>query len=605
MANQVDGVEFSVTVDNSGVTAANSQIIKSNDAVERSFGEIDSATSSTGAGFSKLGDNVDQLGQKMTSASSALANVIARQISLGNTITENNTVIDKNGNELTTATAALAKYAAQAQSSSDKIDAVNAAMGRMVKSTHANSSAMQNLKRNSGQVGIQIQQLVGQIQGGQNAFQAISAQAADLGIVLGAAGLGVGVALAASAIGFLTSVMSDNEESADDLIEKIKDLNKEYELTAAQAAFLAQETAKETAQNEKSASKIKKRISEIEGLISSQESMSESIKTGSEQMGRRAARQSQLESSSKTLREELVKLKAELSLLNDEKGEKKDDSAERARVSAEQRVAAIKSGLEIETQLLHDHYRTRTELELGQITEAEAARQMAQDRQIASMQAASNNKINQIKAEIIKVKELEFDSEAERSELINELRMAELTAISNFEAQKSAIEKDAADARLAVAESEAKAKRQIISDSLTNISALMNTESRKAFEIGKVAAIASATITGYDAAVTNFKKGSEIGGPLVGAAYAASSLLSTGAYISQIANTSFGSTSSSTATSTTSTTATTATASTSSESVSRTIDIAGYSSGSLYTLSGEELVNLLNEAVGDGYVINT
>ena len=45
---------------------------------------------------------------------------------------------------------------------------------------------MAGMGRGAGQAGIQIQQFVGQVQGGQSAMLALSQQGADLGIVLGA-----------------------------------------------------------------------------------------------------------------------------------------------------------------------------------------------------------------------------------------------------------------------------------------------------------------------------------------------------------------------------------------------------------------------------------
>lgn len=77
---------------------------------------------------------------------------------------------------------------------------------------------MTGFGRNAGQVGIQVQQLVGQIQGGQNAFQAFSAQAADIGIVLGAPLAGVVAAFAGALAGVLVpSLMSSKDE-----IEKLE-----------------------------------------------------------------------------------------------------------------------------------------------------------------------------------------------------------------------------------------------------------------------------------------------------------------------------------------------------------------------------------------------
>jgi hypothetical protein len=83
-------------------------------------------------------------------------------------------------------------------------------------------------------------------------------------------------------------------------------------------------------------------------------------------------------------------------------------------------------------------------------------------------------------------------------------------------------------------------KVKMTSQALSNLSTLMNTNSRKMFEVGKAAALANAVVTGFDAAVTNYNMGSRIGGPPVGAAFAAASLAATGAQIQAISNTKFG-----------------------------------------------------------------
>ena len=74
-----------------------------------------------------------------------------------------------------------------------------------------------------------------------------------------------------------------------------------------------------------------------------------------------------------------------------------------------------------------------------------------------------------------------------------------------------------------------------------NLSSLMNTEHRALFAVGKAAAISGAVVDGIAAAVGSFKVGAQLGGPLLGAAYAAASGVATGAQIAGIVSTSFGS----------------------------------------------------------------
>lgn len=73
-----------------------------------------------------------------------------------------------------------------------------------------------------------------------------------------------------------------------------------------------------------------------------------------------------------------------------------------------------------------------------------------------------------------------------------------------------------------------------------NLSTLMNTESRALFEVGKAAAIAQAVVDGIAAAVSSFKYGASLGGPIMGGAFAAASAAATGVQIAALASTSFG-----------------------------------------------------------------
>ena len=70
-------------------------------------------------------------------------------------------------------------------------------MQNAVKQTGVN---MGNFSRKAGAAGIQIQQFTGQVTTGTNSLVALSQQAADLGIVLGAPLVGVFASLGATAL---------------------------------------------------------------------------------------------------------------------------------------------------------------------------------------------------------------------------------------------------------------------------------------------------------------------------------------------------------------------------------------------------------------------
>jgi hypothetical protein len=83
----------------------------------------------------------------------------------------------------------------------------------------------------------------------------------------------------------------------------------------------------------------------------------------------------------------------------------------------------------------------------------------------------------------------------------------------------------------------------ITSQMFGNIGTLMNTENKRLFQIGKIAAISQAGVDGISAAISSYKEGAKIGGPIVGAAFAGTSLIATGSMIAQLSSRSFGDTS--------------------------------------------------------------
>lgn len=97
--------------------------------------------------------------------------------------------------------------------------------------SNAVSKGIGGVGRSAGMAGIQVQQFVGQIQGGQNAMVALSQQSADLGFVLGAPLLGAVVGITASIVGMAFAFAGNNvelEKTADivpDLIKKFKELD--------------------------------------------------------------------------------------------------------------------------------------------------------------------------------------------------------------------------------------------------------------------------------------------------------------------------------------------------------------------------------------------
>jgi hypothetical protein len=209
-----------------------------------------------------------------------------------------------------------------------------------------------NMGRKAGAAGIQIQQLVGQIQGGQNVFNALSAQAADLGIVLGAPLVGAVAGLGAAFAGVLLPSLFETENKTQDLIDKLRELAEAKILSKEESALLAQEERKRIKEKEE----LKKAA---EAEIKEQLRLIEVMKSN---LARNADSQRAYENytqSIKEAREEIVYQRAAVKRLDDELGESNvkldyytsmmDGAAEQTKKQAEEvnnLVAAIQAQAE-------------------------------------------------------------------------------------------------------------------------------------------------------------------------------------------------------------------------------------------------------------------
>jgi len=90
---------------------------------------------------------------------------------------------------------------------------------RLAASNGKISNGFTGMGRKAGQAGIQVQQLVGQIQGGTNPMLALSQQATDLGFVLGVPLLGAVAGLAASLAMTLMPSLKETQQTTTELLE--------------------------------------------------------------------------------------------------------------------------------------------------------------------------------------------------------------------------------------------------------------------------------------------------------------------------------------------------------------------------------------------------
>lgn len=111
-----------------------------------------------------------------------------------------------------------------------KVDKAAKSTGTQItKTSKAVKTGMASMGRGAGQAGIQLQQFIGQIQGGQNAMLALSQQSADLGFVLGAPLLGAVVGISASIVGLLLPSLLGTDLQVASLTESLDKLKDKFD----------------------------------------------------------------------------------------------------------------------------------------------------------------------------------------------------------------------------------------------------------------------------------------------------------------------------------------------------------------------------------------
>lgn len=135
---------------------------------------------------------------------------------------------------------------------------------QMTKTSKAVKNGMAGVSKGAGQAGIQVQQFIGQVQGGQSAILAFSQQSADLGFVLGFPLAGAVSGIAASLVGILLPALFKTSEATKDFSfdvkEVVKDLEKLEELSKAQVSVAITKTNKSMKGLSKEAGEAGKKI---------------------------------------------------------------------------------------------------------------------------------------------------------------------------------------------------------------------------------------------------------------------------------------------------------------------------------------------------------
>lgn len=102
------------------------------------------------------------------------------------------------------------------------------------------------------------------------------------------------------------------------------------------------------------------------------------------------------------------------------------------------------------------------------------------------------------------------------------------------------IEYERKEKSIKMAEEEAMAKKAVMQGMFGNLISLMNSGSKKMFNVGKVAAIAQGILNLHESVTSAYAAGAKVGGPALGAAYAVTAGLAQAANLAKIKSASFG-----------------------------------------------------------------
>lgn len=165
---------------------------------------------------------------------------------------------------------------------------------------------------------------------------------------------------------------------------------------------------------------------------------------------------------------------------------------------------------------------------------AEGADTVAALRERLQSQADTMAEYNALQLEMLDAQQMQ------ELAILQARRDAELLSAQEYEDLKNGIEQEGAEKRQQIAEMERAAKLSIMGGMMDNLASLMQSGSKKQFEIGKAASIASGMISAYESIMSSYAAGSKIGGPIVGAAFAATAAVAQAANLRRLSSASFG-----------------------------------------------------------------
>ncbi len=196
----------------------------------------------------------------------------------------------------------------------------------------------------------------------------------------------------------------------------------------------------------------------------------------------------------------------------------------------------------------------------------------------------------------------DFNQQADELQLSREDRQFTQQQIeSAHEGRLTEIQREGQEARHALEQAGLQQRIDGAKFVLDNLAALTSTKSRKLFEIGKAAAIGHGLVQAYESVIAAYRWGSEIGGPVVGAGFAAAAAAAQFANLAKLKSVQFGGGGTSPSSGGGKGSVPEGGGGEGGGGPSRTIFLSGIDPNKLY--DGRVLIDILNQAQGDGAVL--
>jgi hypothetical protein len=211
----------------------------------------------------------------------------------------------------------------------------------------------------------------------------------------------------------------------------------------------------------------------------------------------------------------------------DVKGKEKDDADKKAK---EDELKRIKEHEMAKVQAFIESLRMRED---ARIEATKTEQQQEKDRYALELEQliAARQLTGMTKAE--------YDLLEQEALLNHREAMADID-IAYLDAQRRRDEHAAAE-RLRLAEKTATQEMQLAAQKIMSMTAAAASGSKELFQINKAASIANALLAARESVTSAYRFGARIGGPKLGAAFAATAALATAAQVRQLASTSFNS----------------------------------------------------------------